>query len=270
MNLAFPALVVFILLLPGFIARSRFKRAERTLLDFSPFGEAAIEAVLWACIFHVLWILIVAWIFGRFLKPEIVLHLLSSDAAKQSVAIGEVVQNFREIIEYFLSIFAGAYLLPTLIRWFITQFRLDRNEALLGRWLRFHQAPWYYLLSGSDFSKDDEPDFIAISAIVNVAGKAVLFTGILDEYFVDSEGVLDRLILQDVMRRPIDDDKPDVPTGIDPLRFYSVDGDYFVLRYSEAITLNVEYIKLEHINQAELVSQPPTIIVPDSGKQPDL
>ena len=26
-------------------------------------------------------------------------------------------------------------------------------------------------------------------------------------------------------------------------RFYPVDGDYFVLRYSEAITLNVVYLK---------------------------
>jgi hypothetical protein len=239
MNLALPALVVFILLLPGFIARSRFKRAERTLLDFSPFGEAAIEAVLWACVFHVFWTLITSWCFSRFLQPEIVLHLLSSDAAKQSLAIKVVAQNFHEIIGYFLSIFAGAYLLPTVIRRIITQFRLDRNEALFGRWLRFHQAPWYYLLSGSDFSKGDEPDFIAISAIVDVAGKAVLFTGILDEYFVDSEGVLDRLILQDVMRRPIDDDKPHVPTGIDPLRFYAVDGDYFVLRYAPCARLVV-------------------------------
>ena len=92
------------------------------------------------------------------------------------------------------------------------------------------------------------PAFIAISAIVDVAGDAVLFVGILDEYFVDADGVLDRLILQDVMRRPIGDDKPDAETPEmreDTNRFYAVDGDYFVLRYSEAITLNVEYIKLE-------------------------
>jgi hypothetical protein len=34
MNLALPALVVFVLLLPGFLARSRFKRIERSSLDF--------------------------------------------------------------------------------------------------------------------------------------------------------------------------------------------------------------------------------------------
>ncbi len=28
----------------------------------------------------------------------------------------------------------------------------------------------------------------------------------------------------------------------DALRFYPIDGDYFVLRYAEAITFNVEYV----------------------------
>lgn len=46
-----------------------------------------------------------------------------------------------------------------------------------------------------------------MSSIVNVAGQAYLYTGILDGYFVDHEGNLDRLILQEVMRRPMVDDK---------------------------------------------------------------
>ena len=46
------------------------------------------------------------------------------------------------------------------------------------------------------------------------------------------------------MRRPLGKDKPagDAPPAGE--RFYAVDGDYFVLRYAEAVTLNVEYILL--------------------------
>jgi hypothetical protein len=73
-----------------------------------------------------------------------------------------------------------------------------------------------------------------------------LFTGILDEFFVDAGGSLDRLILSQVMRRPLVADKEDSSTVAEDLaRFYGVDGDYFVLRYSEAITLNIEYIKID-------------------------
>lgn len=46
MNVALPAIVIFFVLLPGFIIRTRLKRAERTSLDFSPFSEVVAEAVV--------------------------------------------------------------------------------------------------------------------------------------------------------------------------------------------------------------------------------
>ena len=174
---------------------------------------------------------------------------MSADSVKQSEALGLVSQDFRSMSTYFISLLTASYLLPTLARNLITFFRLDRKGRRLGGLFRFHGAPWYYLLSGSDFPKDKQPDFIAISAIVDIAGTAFLFTGILNEYYVDADGVLDRLVLEDVMRRPIVNDKLLTPTVDDPARFYSIDGDYFVLRYSEAITLNVEYIKLEVVEE---------------------
>ena len=47
------------------------------------------------------------------------------------------------------------------------------------------------------------------------------------------------------MRRPLDADKSGGEDDDRLNRFYVVDGDYFVLRYSEVITLNVEYITLK-------------------------
>jgi len=44
MNVALPALIVFFLLLPGFVFRTNLKRVERTSLDFSPFGQLVTEA----------------------------------------------------------------------------------------------------------------------------------------------------------------------------------------------------------------------------------
>jgi len=79
-----------------------------------------------------------------------------------------------------------------------------------------------------------------------VAGDAVLYSGILDEFFVDAEGKLDRLVLQQVMRRPIGSDKnsANLDEANSLSRFYSIDDDYFVLKYEEAITLNIQYVKL--------------------------
>ena len=72
MNIALPAVVVFVLLLPGFIARSRLKRIERLSVDYSPFGQVATEAVVWAGGLHVLWVLLMGWLTPYAFRPEIV------------------------------------------------------------------------------------------------------------------------------------------------------------------------------------------------------
>lgn len=73
----------------------------------------------------------------------------------------------------------------------------------------------------------------------------MLFVGVLDAFFVDAEGRLDRLVLQGVSRRPLANDQPRQGTEpADIARFYATDGDSFVLRYSEAITLHIQYVKL--------------------------
>lgn len=87
---------------------------------------------------------------------------------------------------------------------------------------------------------------IIVSAVVDVAGEAFLYTGFLDESFFAPDGTLDRLVLRTVMRRPISADKKpaEAERASSAERFYPVDGDYFVMRYSEAITLNIQYVKL--------------------------
>ncbi|SMC74176.1 PEP-CTERM protein-sorting domain-containing protein [Polynucleobacter kasalickyi] len=48
MNFALPATLILLILLPGFIVRSRFKRVKKQSLDFSPFGLAFTEGICWA------------------------------------------------------------------------------------------------------------------------------------------------------------------------------------------------------------------------------
>jgi hypothetical protein len=244
MNIALPAVVVFVLLLPGFIARSRLKRIERLSVDYSPFGQVATEAVVWAGGLHVLWVLLMGWLTPYVFRPEIALTLLSIEPRTQTAALQALARETPAVTLYFGSLLAFAYLGPLGMRRLITWRRWDRVGSPLSGLLRFSAAPWYYLLSGADFAEDECPDLIAISAIVNVSGDPFLYTGVLEDYYLDAEGQLDRLILSQVMRRPLGKDKPagDAPAAGE--RFYAVDGDYFVLRYAEAVTLNVEYILL--------------------------
>jgi hypothetical protein len=239
MNLALPALIVFIVLLPGFLVRLRFKRVERASLDYSPFGQVVTEAILWALALHFTWLFFAYEWFGRELRLDVLLRLLSSDAQGQALAATAVAADTRWIAWYFGSMLAFSYTVPTMARTLITRLRLDRAGAPFSRLLRFTEAPWYYLLTGADFEEGQQPDMIAIAAVVDVAGTPVLYTGVLQDFFLDPDGRLDRLVLQQTMRRPMN------PASVDDdERFYSIEGEYFVLRYAEAITLNIAYVSL--------------------------
>lgn len=200
---------------------------------------------MWTMVVHLLW-LSIGVLAHRRLESTTLMNLLSANSTSQAQATARVAADFEWIAFYFVTLLCASYAIPKLLRSLISKYRLDRDVAPFSSLFRFHEAPWYYLLTPADFSRNEEPDFIVVSAIVDVAGAAVLYVGVLDEFFVDSDGQLDRLVLQEVMRRPIAADKtsPGQENELRASRFYDIDGDYFVLRYSEAITLNVRYVKL--------------------------
>lgn len=247
MNLALPAILIFVVVLPGFLFRSRLKLAEQTSLDYSPFGRVVIEACLWAIVLHTVWLAGSSILFDATLATEAVLGLLSSSPPLQATAVDEVRGSAGRVAAYFASLYAFAFVIPTVTREAISHWRLDRAGARFSRVFRFHDAPWYYLLTSADFEPGDEPDHIVLAAVLDVATSPILYVGILVDFFFDPQGQLDRLVLANVVRRPLSRDRPiddDAIADDETSRFYAVEGDYFVIRYAEVITLNVHYVKV--------------------------
>jgi hypothetical protein len=242
MNFALPALIVFVLLVPGFILQLRFKRIERTMLDYSPFGKVVTEGFFYACVIHVFWCGLAYLFHSKLCDVTILLSVLSSDASNQRNAIVCVAKQIHWVVYYFSTLLIAVYVFPALLRKCVVHFGWDRFNRISAGIFRFHDAPWYYLLTGADFVYEDRPDLIMISAIVEVAGQAYLYMGVLDEFYVNGDGVLDRVILEKVSRRPLVFDKNAASVETDG--FYDVAGDYFVLRYKEIVTLNVQYFKV--------------------------
>lgn len=243
MNIALPALVVFACLLPGFVVRSRLKRVESTSLDYSPFGRVVSEAVFWAALLHLLWITVFCPLAGHRVDLGLVLQLLSSNLGIHGDAVKTIAGQIDQVELYFATLYAASYLVPAAIRKVITVTGADRLGQPLAAWLRFEDAPWYYLLTGADFAPKERPDLIMATALVSVAGEPILFKGVLNDFYFKSDGTLDRLILQDTMRRPLSKDKAtEDHDGQD--RFYPIDGDSFVIQYEQVLTLNIQYVKL--------------------------
>lgn len=247
MNVALPALIVFLCLLPGFIFRGRLKRVESTSLDYSPFGRVATEGILWAGVLHVLWITLCP-VFGDVSDLSIVLRLLSSNLDVHGKALDVVASQIPRISGYFISLYVASYAVPGFIRWLITRCRLDRYDGNWSWLFRFNDAPWYYLLTGADFDKDHKPDFIEATAIVNIAGEPYLFKGVLESFYFKSDGALDRLVLENTTRRKLNEDERSRgrraaarPDG----GFSPIEGDSFVIQYDQVVTLNIRYKKID-------------------------
>lgn len=243
MNVALPAVIIFCLVLPGFIVRTNIRRASKTSLDFSPFGKMVATSLMWAGALHLIWIVLTKILTGYKFDPEILLGLLSSEKNLQSSAIQKVSLQFGDISFYFISLYIACPLLPKAVRYFVDKYSLDGCHSPLSWIFRFDDADWFYLFSGVDFKKEDKPDFISISAVVEVGKESYIYKGALDDYFTDSDGELTRIVLSGASRRKLDKDRTD--DQADEERFYPINGDYFVLKYEEISSLNVHYIKIQ-------------------------
>lgn len=246
MNIALPAIVLFLLLLPGFAFRSRFKRVERTSLDYSPFGQVVTEGIGWAGLLHWFWLTGAYLLLNQRLQTDVLIGLVGSDTGAQAVAIRHLKATDKWVAIYFGSLYAGALLAGGGARAAITRLHLDRADSALAPLFRFSQAPWYYLLTASDLPEGEQPDLILASAIVEVGKDAYLYHGVVEYYYVTEEGQLDRLVLSGASRRPIGADK-ESPNQPREERFYPIDGDFFVLRFSETVTLNIQYVRLQEV-----------------------
>jgi hypothetical protein len=248
-NFALPALVVFVVLFPGFLFRSRFKRIERTSLDYSPFGQVVTEGIAWSAVFHAVWLAAAYWWQGQRLRTDVLFGLLSSDATAQAAAVRHIQATDLWVVIYFGSLFLCCWAFGTGARSLIVRFGLDRADRRFAPLFRFGQAPWYYLLTAAELPEVEKPDLIIASALVEIGKEAFLYSGVVEHYYFDDEGNLDRLVLSDAARRPFSADKESPDQGRAG-RFYSIDGNFFVLRLSEAVTLNIQYVKFEDVMDA--------------------
>lgn len=243
MNFAFPAFLIFLLLLPGLFFTLTFYNTENKPLNYIPLTHKAAVSFFVTILLHLVWIILICGITSCHINFTRLLIILSGIQGElyTSTIQSITVNNLIGITAYLVTIYAFAYLIGRVLRGGIRTYKLDK----IFRILRL-DSPWYYLFTGYDW-EDGEPDGVIISAVVEVAGRGYLYLGYLENFFLNDEGNIDRLVLTSAWRRSIENDKS--MDGDDSFqdRFYAIDGDYFVLNYNEIKNLNVQFLKVEEI-----------------------
>jgi len=279
---AFPALVTLQLVLPGVVFYYFYRTGTWTSpVTFSTVTEEIAFGLVFAPPVHLLWIalLCVADFIPHVTAPEIdfsaLIRLISGRIENSDAAIGAVANHPYAVSGYFLGVNAISVLSGLGFHALVRGQYLDH----IFRFLRFDNE-WYYILrceaplfarshigaapwetEGSLFERWGKKRAAAeqlasanlqayITAIIDYQGEAVLYRGILTNFYFDNSGNLDRLVLRETYRRELSDDasieEQVMPTDMESSsRYYPIKGDLFVLRYSEVRTVNVEYFQLE-------------------------
>lgn len=180
---------------------------------------------------HVIWVLLVEYCTAFSLSYDDLLTLLAAQSGNRfQQAVERAVRHPHATVAYFATIYAFSSFFGYSLRWLVRKFRWDR-KGWIGPLLKF-DTPWYYLF------RDLEPGVSGtwVNAVVDVGNKSFLFSGIVDDFHVDKEGGLDRIILIEASQQLLPAGAEEQGHEEEP---QSVEGK-LVLRYSTIKTMTVD------------------------------
>jgi len=221
------ALLIILLLLPGFIFSLAYYNSDTVSLNIS-LTHKTIASLFITVLLHAIGLFFLVILQGKVIDFDSIL-LLVSGTQVQAFSISN--HAILDTVRYCMCLYIAAYMGGFSLRWGIKKYNLDRFPIFRI------DNPWYYLFKGFNWI-DGMPDGVKIAATMEIAGSSYLYVGLLDNFFLDREGNIDRLVLVSASRRTLQNDKGIVEESD---RFYPIDGHYFVLKYHEVKNLNIEY-----------------------------
>lgn len=256
MNIAFPALFILLLVLPGIILRYTYARGPwrwESPTSIPNLSDEIAYSVALAVGLHVFW-LVLADALGHPADLRSVMSLLTGSYGRNAEyferSIRSVSDHYVRVGLYFISLYIASAAIGLTLHSAVRRFGLDRRTRIL----RFRNE-WYYLLSGEimEFGESPEPapaiDGVYLSAIVDHSDGSFLYRGIVRDFTFGRDGQLEKIILTLAHRRKLESDRerltPPITSSSPPdERYYAIEGDFFVLRYSETKTINLDYFAL--------------------------
>lgn len=282
MNIAFPAIVLFLILLPGILCKYFYQKGDWTSpVAIGPIQNEIVSGTLFSLFLHAVFLFALS-LFGQRIDYASLLHILSGKLPDDLQSIVDF--PFR-ITWYFIgSSIIGAgigFIAHKIVRFFYLDWRIDA--------LKFKNE-WFYLLRGEqsiidsiksevnsvksekvspfEYSREElrgvETGTVIVSAVVNQGSTCYLYTGTVQDFFFGLHGHLDRIVLVEASRRLLEADKEQQndeqqyteqqndetrhTRGYNPARdprYYSLDAEYLVLRAESITTLTVYTYRFE-------------------------
>lgn len=274
MNIAFPALFVFLLALPGIILRYSYREWGWKFPVYRlSIGEELAKSASFAVVLNVLW-----WVFAhcfgyRIIFGDVLILLTGGFGLKPgqlSKRLESITAHPYAVTTYFLTMYAAAALIGRIGHLAVRKFGLD----LRFKALRFDNF-WHYVLNAElplfaenrkayaaianvpESELESKEVYVRVSCVVTHGSRSFIYAGTPVDYDFDRSGKLERIIVRDVSYQELYDPTPKeeaVPTesategaartreAAQPLgEPLAIESDIFVLNCADIHNVGIEY-----------------------------
>jgi|GEM_PF-847607 len=262
MNIAFTTILFFILLAPGYIARTAYSSSNLSVRDYN---KNLVNELTWSIIpslaLHALFTICLTC-FTRYAIDFVQLGNLMLGVTgdnKVELSFRQLGYFKYEIFLYNLILFGASFLAGYLSRRLIRTLHLDRKM----QYFRFSNK-WHYIFTGEclDFSdvvgKHDQITDKIINVLCSVNGRNILYTGEYLNYYVDAKGDLEAIHLRNPIRRYLESDVSSEN------RYFIISSRYLVIPNASIININFRYFSLEEVDEVTISESELSEIIEDS------
>lgn len=255
MNFAFVTILLLLISLPGYVLRRSYFTSKFSI-KYIPTN--IINELFWsffpAIFIHGIAILIIERFCNISIHLEHLGYLLTggSDPNITHSIFKNIHCNISNILSYFAGILIFVTLLGNLTRFIVRNLNLDIRFSFL----RFPNS-WHYLFTGEYLDIETEIgahnliDFIFVDVLVNVGGEDIIYSGVLENYYLSKKnGGLERIIIKYPSKKAFSikghTEHRDIP------------GNYLTIPYEKIKNINIQYFELseEKNNSVNIVIAP--------------
>jgi hypothetical protein len=235
LNFAFTTLLLVLISLPGFSFRRGYY-SGRFILDFKPekiFYELLLSFLI-SLLFHTFWIYIVQLFLPVNFENLGFLLIGGDDFNRLDGIFNNIHFYVYHIFSYFLSISIIPYALGRFVKNKIREHQIDIKFPMLR-----YPNDWHYILSNDYVTNstgyidsDGNADFIVLDILVNNGKESVIYSGILEEYYLSrTDKELDKLILVYPSKKTYSSEGES--------EFRDIPGNFLVVPYKHVLNLNI-------------------------------
>lgn len=234
MNIAFAAIVLFLIFAPGVIGRQVYLSYPLSKQRASAMSEEVALAVIPTILVHLLMFWLIGNLGYHIHFPTLGTLLLGAhDDTRVAAAFRNIEHHVPEIAAYNIASWMiagiGGYALRAAV--------LGADLDLKAPWMFRFNNEWFYILTGRQWRYDHERpfDFVWVDALVHENGESFIYSGRPYEYYLGKDGELESLCLRKASKIRLSWSSIPEP----------IPGKTLVLNYANVSNLNVILIGLE-------------------------